>query len=130
MLRSGHSLTHAMPIFEGYCLPHAICKLSFGGKDLRDFMERLLMVEHGFVTNKKDDPISQQIIKQLCYIAQGTLCAICVVSYLSVCIDLFLIAFSLCVCVCVFNYAHVLQRVARSTGQHSPEKTHTHTPTN
>ncbi|GMR35700.1 hypothetical protein PMAYCL1PPCAC_05895, partial [Pristionchus mayeri] len=39
---SGEGLTHAIPVFEGYALRHAIKRLTIAGGDLTDHMRTLL----------------------------------------------------------------------------------------
>ena len=34
----GHGYTHAVPIYEGYAVPHAIERMPLSGKDLSEYM--------------------------------------------------------------------------------------------
>jgi len=42
VLDSGEGITHAVPIYEGYAIPHAIKPIPLAGYDLSSFMLNLL----------------------------------------------------------------------------------------
>ena len=45
MCEIGDGVTHTIPIFDGFCLPHAVNRVDIGGRNLTSFMQKALMEE-------------------------------------------------------------------------------------
>jgi actin-related protein len=67
---AGDGVSHTVPVFEGFAIPHAVKRLNLAGRDLTKYMAVLLQERGVTMTSSAEMEIVRSIKEELCYVAE------------------------------------------------------------
>jgi len=67
---AGDGVSHTVPVFEGFTIPHAVMKMQIAGRVLTDYMQKLLLENGHSFTSSAELEIVRDIKETLCYVSQ------------------------------------------------------------
>lgn len=69
VLDSGDGVTHAVPVFEGFSMPHAIRRVDVAGRDVTQHLQLLLRKSGTHLHTTAEQEVVRTIKEKACYVA-------------------------------------------------------------
>merc|ERR1712226_911955 len=68
---AGDGVSHTVPVFEGFSLPHAVERMEIAGRVLTNYLQRLLVEAGNTFDSASGLQIVRDIKEECCYVAQN-----------------------------------------------------------